>query len=205
MTPREDNLPILTPDQRLRVFVSSTMEELADERTAVRRAIEDLHLAPVLFELGARAHPPRSLYRAYLDQSHVFLAIYWQRYGWIAPGMDVSGLEDEYLLAGTKPKLVYIKRPAPDREARLDGLLDRVRAADDVSYKGFETAEELEQLVADDLSLLLSEAFVVDAAASPSQSHTDRLVLPADTTSFVGRADEVAEVRALLERDDVRV
>ena len=94
----------------------------------MRRAIEQLHLSPVLFELGARAHPPRSLYRSYLEQSHVFVGIYWQRYGWVAPGMDVSGLEDEYLLAGTKPKLVYVKRPAPDREERLDELLDRIRA-----------------------------------------------------------------------------
>jgi hypothetical protein len=31
---------IRTPDQRLRVFVSSTLEELATERDAVRAAIE---------------------------------------------------------------------------------------------------------------------------------------------------------------------
>jgi hypothetical protein len=30
---------ILTPDQRLRVFVSSTLGELAEERMAVKRAI----------------------------------------------------------------------------------------------------------------------------------------------------------------------
>src|SRR5512144_3145521 len=114
---------ILTPDQRVRVFVSSTMEELAPERAAVRDAVERLHLSPILFELGARAHPPRSLYRSYLEQSHVFLGIYWQRYGWIAPEMEVSGLEDEYLLAGARPKLIYVKRPAPDRDARLDELL----------------------------------------------------------------------------------
>src|SRR5881392_2197393 len=59
---------ILTPDQRVRVFVSSTMEELAAERAAVRDAVERLHLSPILFELGARAHPPHSLYRSYLEQ-----------------------------------------------------------------------------------------------------------------------------------------
>jgi hypothetical protein len=138
---------ILTPDQRIRVFVSSTMEELAAERAGVCRAIEHLHLSPVLFELGARAHPPRSLYRSYLDQSHVFVAIYWERYGWIAPGMEVSGLEDEYLLCGAKPKLVYVKRPAPSREARLNEMLDRIRASDEVSYKSFSDADELERLV----------------------------------------------------------
>ena len=45
---------IRTPDQRIRVFVSSTLRELADERRAVRSAIEQLQLAPVMFELGAR-------------------------------------------------------------------------------------------------------------------------------------------------------
>ena len=77
---------IRTPDQRLRVFVSSTLQELAPERAAARAAITQLHLVPVLFELGARPHPPRDLYRAYLAQSHIFLGIYWQSYGWVAPG-----------------------------------------------------------------------------------------------------------------------
>src|SRR5207237_8911891 len=83
---------IRTPDQRLRVFVSSTLQELAPERAAARQAILRLRLSPVLFELGARPHPPRSLYRAYLAQSYVFIGLYWQRYGWVAPGEEVSGL-----------------------------------------------------------------------------------------------------------------
>src|SRR3954465_9194090 len=99
---------IRTPDQRLRVFVSSTLQELAPERVAARAAIAGLRLTPVLFELGARPHPPRDLYRAYLAQSDVFIGIYWQHYGWVAPTMDISGLEDEYRLAGDKPKLIYV-------------------------------------------------------------------------------------------------
>jgi len=54
----------------------------------------------VLFELGARPHPPRELYRAYLAQSDVFIGLYWQRYGQVNPGMAVSGLEEEFELAG---------------------------------------------------------------------------------------------------------
>src|SRR5262245_26938547 len=54
---------IRTPDQRLRAFVSSTLGELAAERAAVARAIAALGLTPVMFELGARPHPPRELYR----------------------------------------------------------------------------------------------------------------------------------------------
>ena len=66
---------IRTPDQRLRVFVSSTLQELADERAAARKAIEHLRLTPVLFEMGARPHPPRDLYHAYLNQSHVIVVL----------------------------------------------------------------------------------------------------------------------------------
>jgi hypothetical protein len=96
------DMVIRTPDQRLRVFVSSTVGEageLADERRAVARAITTLGLTPVLFELGARPYPPRELYRAYVAQSEVFVGLYWQRYGRVGPGQDVSGLEEELQLA----------------------------------------------------------------------------------------------------------
>ena len=152
---------ILTPDQRVRVFISSTLEELAAERAAARRAIRRLHLVPVWYESGARPHPPRSMYRAYLAQSQVFVGIYWQRYGWVAPGMEVSGLEDEYRLAAAagKPMLLYLKRPAPEQEPRLAAMIDGVRAAGTVSYRAFATPRELERLLADDLAVLLSESF----------------------------------------------
>jgi hypothetical protein len=77
------------------VFVSSTLGELADERRAVSRAIEALRLTPVMFELGARPYSPREVYQQYLAQSDVFIGLYWQRYGQPAPGMQVSGLEDD--------------------------------------------------------------------------------------------------------------
>jgi hypothetical protein len=67
---------IRTPDQRVRVFVSSTLEELAAERQEVTAAITQLRLTPVLFELGARPYPPQDLYRAYLKQSDIFVGIY---------------------------------------------------------------------------------------------------------------------------------
>jgi hypothetical protein len=53
---------IRTPDQRLRVFVSSIVGErgeLAAERRVVERAISALRLTPVMFELGARPYPPQ--------------------------------------------------------------------------------------------------------------------------------------------------
>src|SRR5499426_786136 len=138
--------PIRTPDQRLRVFVSSTLQELSGERAAVSEAVRAIRLTPVLFELGARAHPPRDLYRAYLAQSDVFIGLYWQRYGWVAPNETISGLEDEYRLAQPLPKLIYIKR-ADAREDRLKELIHRIQEEDKVSYRPFAEAAELLELI----------------------------------------------------------
>ncbi len=107
--------------------MSSTLGELADERRAVARAISALRLTPVLFELGARPHPPQEVYRAYLAQSDMFIGLYWQRYGQAGPGMQISGLEEEFELSRGLPRLLYVKAPAPDREPRLADLLARIR------------------------------------------------------------------------------
>jgi predicted ATPase len=192
------NVPILTPDQRVRVFISSTLGELAPERQAVRRAVERLQLLPVMFELGARPHPPRQLYRAYLAQSQVFLGIYWERYGWVAPGEDVSGLEDEYRLSSELPRLVYVKDPAPGREPRLSELLARIRDDDRVSYKTFGSARQLSQLVTRDLAVLLSERFRVPAEAAAASAAEWRSTLPEVPTSFVGRDRERAALARLI-------
>jgi predicted ATPase/tetratricopeptide (TPR) repeat protein len=186
---------IRTPDQRVRVFVSSTLEELAEERATARDAIVRLRLAPILFELGARPHPPRDLYRAYLDQSHIFVGIYWERYGWIAPGEAFSGLEDEYRLSGDMPKLIYVKSPAADREGRLEELLDRIRADDQVSYKPFGSPAELRELLEADLMLLLTERFETPERSSADESLTVPSNLPVALNPFIGRQRELQELK----------
>ncbi|WP_431246949.1 DUF4062 domain-containing protein [Leifsonia xyli] len=197
---------IRTPDQRLRIFVSSTLQELAAERRAARTAIERLHLAPVMFELGARPHPPRELYRAYLDQSDVFLGLYWERYGWVAPDEEVSGLEDEYNLCPPDlPRLLYVKSPAHAREPRLATLLARIRDDDRAAYKYFETPKELARLIENDLATLLAERFDQSRALITADvaSDADRVVepvrLPVPLTGLVGRDDDIAAIVQRLE------
>jgi predicted ATPase len=196
---------IRTPDQRLRVFVSSTMGELAVERRAVARAITALRLTPVMFEAGARPHPPREVYQAYLAQSDVFVGIYWQRYGQLNAGMEVSGLEEEFLLSETDglPRLLYVKTPAPDREPRLAELLARIST--EASYRRFSTPAELGRLVRDDLATLLSERFAARSAVSAAPSSAGSRRLPAGSTSLVGREQAIDEVAGLLGRPEVRL
>jgi predicted ATPase len=199
---------ILTPDQRLRVFVSSTLNELAEERSAVRRAIEELHLTPVMFESGARPHPPQQLYRAYLAQSHIFVGIYWQSYGWISPSMEISGLEDEYRLSVDKPRLIYIKGPAPQREAPLSAMLDRILNDSTCCYAHFTTADELGKLVENDLIHLLGERFQTTAPGDQPlsvSSEPTRATLPLPSTPLFGRASEVAHLCALFSNGGTRL
>ena len=199
---------INTPDQRLRVFVSSTLEELVAERLAVRDAVTRLRLVPVMFELGARPHPPREVYRAYLAQSQVFIGIYWQRYGWVAPGERISGLEEEYLLSAGLPRLLYVKTPAPGREPRLADLLARITDQGDVSYQRFTDAADLQPLVENDLAVLLSERFTAArpaGSATPGEAVPAAGALPMPATPLVGREQEVAAVEALVRSESVRL
>jgi predicted ATPase len=211
-TNRESASAIRTPDQKLRVFVSSTLAELAEERAAVARAITSLHLSPVMFELGARPHPPQELYRAYLAQSDIFVGIYWQSYGWIGPDMQISGLEDEFRLSGTRPRLLYLKTPAPDRQAQLSAMIAEIQDQGTAAYRTFRTPRELGRLVRDDLAVLLSERFVASEPRSTDSSPMvdaatgrNRRSLPLTSTSLVGRAADVEAVVALLESPDVRL
>jgi len=194
---------IKTPDQRVRVFISSTIQELAAERLVVKEAISRLRLIPVLFEMGARPHPPQELYRAYLAQSHIFVGIYWNSYGWVAPGMNISGLEDEYRLSGGKPRLIYVKQPAPERQERLSTLLNEIKNADTSCYQRFSTPEELRDLLENDLSLLLSERFESDKGpVEINLSDLPGSQLPVIRNPLVGREKEVEEIRQCLLRPE---
>jgi predicted ATPase len=197
---------INTPDQRVRVFVSSTLQELAAERQAVRDAVTRLRLVPVMFELGARPHSPRPVYRAYLAQSQVFVGIYWQSYGWVAPGEQVSGLEDENRLSAGLPRLIYVKSPAPDRDPRLTQLLARIQDEGEVSYQHFSDPAELQQLVENDLAVLLSERF---ERTRPGAGDADEAplagALPVPATPLLGRDQETAAVEELVVQEGARL
>ena len=204
----QDETVIRTPDQRLRVFVSSALGELAKERRAVSRAISALRLTPVMFETGARPYPPAEVYRAYLARSDVFIGLYWQRYGQLVPGAQVSGLEDEFDLSGGLPRLLYVKAPAPDREPRLADLLARVREEASASYRHFGTSAELGGLVRDDLAVLLSERFAAGRAPAVAPSPPGARGpgrLPVSTTSLLGRERAIGEVADLLGQPGVRL
>jgi hypothetical protein len=127
-------------ERRLRVFISSSPGELTDEREAARAAIRTLRLTP---------WPRRAV-----ESSDVFVGLYWQRYGWKSDAAASSVVEDEYLRSSDVPRLVYVKEPAPERDAELNRLLDGMP-----SRRAFASPGELAELLLDDLAALLSQRF----------------------------------------------
>lgn len=159
-------------DQRLRVFVSSTLGELAPERDAAKSAIRTLRLEPAGVDLGAqpgeRAAP--------LEASDIFVGIYWQSYGFASEGSTVSPLEEEYDRGRGLPRLVYVKDPASARDPRLAGFLDRL-IEEGVTTRSFESPGDLAEMLVDDLASLMSDRFVTGEA--------DPTSLPTGTLTFM--------------------
>src|SRR5262249_61324937 len=109
----------------------------AGERRAAPRP-SPAPLLPLVFQdWGAPPPPPRPLYQAYVAQIDIFVGLYWERYGWVAPDMQVSGVEDEFDQSGSLPRLLYVRTPAANRDPRLADLIARI--AREASYRSFRT------------------------------------------------------------------
>ena len=118
------------PAARLRLLDAGGARGRAGAPSA--RRSRRLRLTPVMFELGSRAHPPRELYRAYLEQSDVFVGIYGERYGWIAPDMAHLRAGGRVRAVGRQAPAALRPRAAPRPRAaagRADRAACRPRAA----------------------------------------------------------------------------
>ncbi len=149
------------PADKIRIFVSSRLEECVDERINARDAIISLGHDPVMFETaGARPYPPRSIYLKGVDSSLFFIGIYSDGYGDIAEGMDISGLEDEYQYAKTRgiQQLLYVKKinAGGNRDERLEKLIsDFLSPFITVSF--YENPSDIYERVREDITALVAE------------------------------------------------
>ena len=186
---------------RLRVFVSSTIRECAAERDAVRSAIRSINHEPILFEdIGARPHPPREVYEARLGDSQIFIGIYRESYGWIAPDMAVSGVEDEFQLATDRAmdRLIYIYDTPTSREPRLQALIDNVKNSG-ITVASYRDVTRLRDRVRDDLTAVISNRFVEQVVVSQDAPTPEEVLnsLVPNATHRIRRPDVE---RALIDR-----
>jgi tetratricopeptide (TPR) repeat protein len=191
------------PADKIRIFVSSRLEECADERAYASAAITSLNYDPVMFEAaGARPYPPRSIYLKGIDNSHIFVGIYKEGYGYIAEGMDISGLEDEYEYSKNlgRPQLLYVKKDCR-RDETLEKLISDFTGLVTIVY--YDKPSDLYDVLRQDIVSLVTDYFLRGqrtSALSPPQpsSIIDELVplrrrisRPAVETKLLSQLDSV--------------
>jgi predicted ATPase/transcriptional regulator with XRE-family HTH domain len=121
------------------------------------------------------------------------------------PSPPVVDRDAEHELKQQQPAsvgLIYVKQLAPQREPRLQDLLDRIRTENVTTYQKFATPAELQELVANDLAQLLTDHFTY--THEPLTSRPGPFApLPIPRSSFINRTHELAQAQDLLLRGDV--
>jgi predicted ATPase len=186
-----------TMAQMTRVFISSTFDDLRAERHAVERALhrlQDSAFAGMEY-FGSRPDSPLTASLGEVDRSDVYVGIFGHRYG--------SGItEAEYHRARERglPCLIFMAESGPpsaaepDRveAARLEALKRELSREHVVEF--FEEPQELAVAVIAALHNYLRERWPA-RPISPATRHN----LPAEVSSFVGRAREIAHIKQLLQ------
>ena len=139
----------------MKVFVSSTYEDLKGHRAAARRAIQKLGHQPIMMEdFVSSSKPPKNECLDKVEESDVLVGIYAHRYGFVPKGDEISLTEQEYRLALSKGKEVYCFLVSPeakwpegqkDSDERLKKFLSDIKLTHTVSF--FESPEDIVVLV----------------------------------------------------------
>ena len=106
---------MITTDKRYQVFVSSTYDDLQDERKEVMQALLELDCIPAGMELfPASSEDQWSLIKRVIDDCDYYILIIGGRYGSVGPdGISYTQMEFEYALKAGKPIISFIhKNPA---------------------------------------------------------------------------------------------
>jgi len=169
---------------KLRAFISSTMEDLGNERRAVVQQLRSMGIEPV----NAEDMPPdgRSSWEtihAEIDQAHLFILILGDRYGWepdigygAGSGLSVTHLELQVARAKSKLVLAFVKklRYGAAVDVKRDAMRREVSDwANGVFRQEFDWADQLAGKVGESVTKLWTDALL------------KQLVRSADTTPVI--------------------
>jgi nucleoside 2-deoxyribosyltransferase len=99
-------------DKRYQVFVSSTYEDLREERQEVMQALLELDCIPSGMELFPAANEDQwTLIKKVIDDCDYYLVIVGGRYGSIGPeGKSHTQMEYEYAILKGKPVVAFLHK-----------------------------------------------------------------------------------------------
>lgn len=164
--------------RQLRVFISSTMKDLPNERYAVLEKLKSFNFAPVIAEeLPSASEPSWPTIQKEIRQCEIFVVISGARYGWIPTegpeaerGLSVTHLELEEAKQRRLPILAFLQRlpEGVNRDTEEARRLTQFRealtswAAGYFVAKHFELAVDLANQVAEAVMNLLFDKFWQD-------------------------------------------
>lgn len=154
-------------DKRYQVFVSSTYEDLREERAEVMQALLELDCIPSGMELFPAADEDQwSLIKEVIDDCDYYVVIVGGRYGSLHPsGKSYTQLEYEYALSKRKPTIAFLHQnpadiPAGKTESTDDGkqkLETFRRLAQSKTVKYWSSAQDLGAKVSRSMSQLVKK------------------------------------------------
>lgn len=130
-------------EKRYQVFVSSTFEDLSEERQEVMQALLELDCMPAGMELFPAADDDQwTLIKRVIDDCDYYIVIIGGRYGSLAPsGKSYTQMEYEYAVELGKPVIAFLhkdpgKLPAektekePEKAKKLEEFKDVAKKED---------------------------------------------------------------------------
>ncbi|MHB8111671.1 MAG: ATP-binding protein [Syntrophorhabdaceae bacterium] len=169
--------------KKTKIFISSVLKELMNERLAVKEAITEneflsLYFAEEMWEgFPPMAVPSRKAYIEKLKECDIYIGLFGNEYG--APEEDgLSPTEREYRQAKADGKyiLVFLKgRIDTERDHKLKELLKEFKGHRGYSYKRFENYIELKDWVCKGLLHYLKKEQGVDVPAVKSLSELEKI------------------------------
>lgn len=117
-------------DKRYQVFVSSTYEDLRDERQEVMQALLELDCIPAGMELFPAANEDQwTLIKKVIDDCDYYIVLIGGRYGSLGPeGISYTQMEYEYAVIQNKPVIGFLHKdpssiPAKKTEKSPEGQI----------------------------------------------------------------------------------
>ncbi len=137
--------------EKLRVFISSTMDDLQEERMSVADAInENSFWESINAEsFVARSESPREVCLEEVKSSHIYIGIFKDRYGYIPSndnpqGCSVVVLEYNEAKNNRLPILIFVDKNDSKRESKLIEFLRDIADFDKGHWrKEYSTTDEL--------------------------------------------------------------
>ena len=132
-----------------RIFISSLMRGFADERNAAKEAITRLRQQPVMAEdFGAQPVSSQTACLEGVRNSDIYVGIYAERYGYVAPTSGLAATEEEFQEARRRgmPILCFEKKGA--KEPQQETFLNKIKAYETgYAFAFFDSAADLKMQI----------------------------------------------------------